>query len=445
MSASAMSRHARLLAACTGQSRSAALHQTAQLARGEVVLPAAAESAQEVFEWWLFHRCAWPDAPTVAPFGFTSVAPTSSGLTLVAEDRPSHVRSLVQAFLPTYFENQVDGVPGLRVSRDRHDGSLLLRMAGTSARVALRGISAATWKRAVGDWRKGLKEGVDHLWETSPDEITAQERDLLTWFPESPANERPYWLGSALLRRAHVFTAAGWPVCVTAWITGGDSVDRWKFEIEFLPGHRFDHQRLVTLLTNPLVGLPLTAEVACGCGREEDSVCRVNLKGDGVQPNSVQLLLRHCELETVEGWEARWPGKSARFGLPGRRLTRLTTHLPSTGSPHQGNRPDSATTLSRAILVTARNCRRQQPGGSSQQEERCLMQRQPRSRVQPCSRSSWTASSPLQGSRPRGPCTSRPPGRRPTGACGRPARRSVLSRDQRPGSRSTATPTSARS
>ncbi|MEU8919445.1 hypothetical protein AB0D10_00740 [Kitasatospora sp. NPDC048545] len=307
MSSAYLGSAAKLRTACTGEPITAAAQRVTRLDRGVDPLPAAADPDQEMFEWWVNHRCAWPDDFTTSPFGFTSVVPAVNGLTLVAEDRPAHVRGLVMALLPTLFEGQVDGVPGLRVTRSRRDGALTLRLAGTDANVTLRGISAATWKSAVEEWREDLKYGVEQLWESSPGEVTREERQLMAWFPTTADGGRPHWLGSALLRRAHAFTAAGWPINVTGWITGGDRVDRWKYDIEFIPGQRFDHQQLVSLLTDPLVGLPLVADVACGCGSGEDSMCRVNLTGDGNLPNAVQLILRYSEPETVEGWEARWP------------------------------------------------------------------------------------------------------------------------------------------
>ncbi|MEY9956805.1 hypothetical protein [Streptacidiphilus sp. MAP5-52] len=260
-----------------------------------------------MFEWWVNHRCAWPENFTIAPFGFASAIPTPGGLTLFAEDQPANVRSLIMALLPALFEDQVDGVPGLRVSRDPRNCTLVLRLAQTATYVTLRGISAAAWKSAVKEWREDLKDGVVHLWETSPTEVTHEERKLMAWFPITTDRERPHWLGSALLRRTHVFTAASWPVNVTGWITGGDLVDRWKYEIEFVPGQRFDHRPLVSLLTDPLVGLPLTPKVACWRGNGEDNSCNVRLIGEGETSNAVQLLLRHTEAEIVADWEARWP------------------------------------------------------------------------------------------------------------------------------------------
>ncbi|MFJ9520628.1 hypothetical protein ACIRPK_20545 [Kitasatospora sp. NPDC101801] len=288
--------------------QSAVRHLTA-LGPGSPTVPHPADPAQEKLEWWIMHCCAWPVEAVVAPFGFEQVSPTPQGLELKLTSTPSYLRWFVSTVLPSIdTDSQVSGVPGLRTDRDR-TGAPVLRLAGTNASVVLRGISAGQWRTLTADFEAELRTGGHRpLWNTGP--ATREEARDLTWFDPATAGPRPHWLGSALLRRVGVFTAAGVPALVTGWTTAGTFADCWKFDLEFIPGHRLDHDRLAALLTDPAAGLPLQVD-GHACRESGASRCRMRLApGDG-RPGEIELLFRHTDEAVISAWEARWPEEFA--------------------------------------------------------------------------------------------------------------------------------------
>ncbi|MGK4586215.1 hypothetical protein [Kitasatospora sp. HPMI-4] len=309
-----LDRLADLRAACTLEKHAEARRQLTLLGPTPWPVPTAADPDQERLERWILHRCAWPNGITAYPFGFQHVTPEPDHLTIHVESNPEHVRELVKELLPNEYEGDLGGVPGLRAGRD-NTGAPLLYLAGTRASVTLRGIAAKDWQVAVTGWRSHLASiGARPLWDISPTAMSMEESDLLQWFDPPSTVKRPCWLASALLRRIGTFTASGLPARLTGWTTGGTQHDRWKFEFEFIPGHRRAHERVLNLLTHPEVGLPLrVTKDVCSCRSGHGHGCWATLQATSGHQGSVQLLFHDCDPGTVTSWESRWPAQFAQI------------------------------------------------------------------------------------------------------------------------------------
>ncbi|MFD9685185.1 hypothetical protein ACFWXO_05415 [Kitasatospora sp. NPDC059088] len=304
---------ARRRSALTREPHQQAVRELTALGPAAPLVPAAATAAQEQLEWWLLHTTAWPPEPVPVPLGIERVTPLVDGLDLHLTDDSRYLRWFTRVVLPTVKDGAVHGIPGLRVVLD-HGGAPVLHLAGTNAQVRLRGFPTALWRESVDAAREDFAlSGFRPLWTAPLEATTAPEAELAPWFSPD-AGPRPFRIASALLRRVGLFAAAGTTACLTGWTTWGTFREGWKFDFEFIPGHRPDHDRLLSMLTDPDDGLPLriTARSCNRCPGPEAS-CRVNLVATDGTPGEVTLLFRTTEEEVVRAWEQRWPAAFARI------------------------------------------------------------------------------------------------------------------------------------
>ncbi|WP_030246844.1 hypothetical protein [Streptomyces sp. NRRL S-350] len=317
MAPAKLTRLAGIRAQVTREQHQLAVHRLTALGPGSPTVPHPADPAQEALEWWIMLRCAWPAEPVVAPFGFERVSPTPDGLHIEPAATPAYRRWFVSTVLPSAGpDGEVTGIPGLRTDRDR-TGAPVLSLAGTTASVVLRGIPAQQWRTLTADFEDELRSaGHFPLWNTGP--ATTEEMRNLTWFDPATAGPRPHWLGSGLLRRVGVFTAAGVPALVTGWPTAGTIADCWKFDLEFIPGHVPDHGRLAALLADPAVGLAMRVR-GHECRESGASRCRLRLVAADGRPGEVELLFRHTDEAVINAWETRWPKEFALIRQAGRQ------------------------------------------------------------------------------------------------------------------------------
>ncbi|MEV7123787.1 hypothetical protein [Kitasatospora griseola] len=316
MASAKLTRLAGIRSQLTYEQHQLAVHRLTALGPGTTV-PNPSDPAQEALEWWIMLCCAWPSEPVVAPFGFERVSPTPTGLHIELAATPAYRHWFVSTVLPSASpDGEITGIPGLRTDRDP-TGAPVLRLAGSTANVVLRGIPAQQWRTLTTDFEAELRSAGHHpLWNTGP--ATAEETRNQAWFAPATAGPRPHWLGSGLLRRVGVFTAAGVPALVTGWTTAGTIADCWKFDLEFIPGHRLDHDRLAALLTDPAAGLPMRVS-GHECRESGAPRCRLQLVAADGRPGAVELLFRHTEEAVINAWETRWPEEFALIRQAGRQ------------------------------------------------------------------------------------------------------------------------------
>ncbi|MEU8927345.1 hypothetical protein AB0D10_41585 [Kitasatospora sp. NPDC048545] len=315
MTTSAKLHHlARLRSELTRESHQTAVRELSTLGPAARPVPSAASLAQEQLEWWIFFHAAWPAEIVGTPFGFERVTPRPDGLDLHLAGSDTYLQWLASALLPTVHGEQLHGIPGLRLTRDR-TGAPILLLAGTTAQVRLRGITAALWRQCVELARQDFTDaGHQPLWNAPTDTMTALEAEHAPWFHHTSAGPRPFRLASGLLRRIGLFSAAGATACLTGWTTAGAIHEGWKFDFEFIPGHRPDHDHLLRLLTDPDAGLPLRV-AGRGCARcpGPDASCRIQLTPIDGLPGGITMLFHSTDEEVVQAWERRWPGEFARI------------------------------------------------------------------------------------------------------------------------------------
>ncbi|WP_158851974.1 hypothetical protein [Saccharothrix deserti] len=158
---------------------------------------------------------------------------------------------LLYELLPRHDESWVAGAPGLRVVH--HPRSVELRLVGLDATVNppavhLAGVDERVWADGMKYVRNLLKgRNLGGTFIDGP--LTAVERDHLE---ETP---RPTGVGSAVLRRYHLFSAAPW---VRALAQG----DRWWVEWPASLGVPAVADRLL----HPVFGLPGSVEIPSAAG-----------------------------------------------------------------------------------------------------------------------------------------------------------------------------------
>ncbi|MFD1150250.1 hypothetical protein [Saccharothrix hoggarensis] len=192
---------------------------------------------------------------------------------------------LLYELLPRHDESWVAGAPGLRVVR--HPRSVELRFADVDASVHLAGVDERAWADGMKYVRTLLKgRALSDRFVDGP--LTAAERDHLE---ETP---RPTGVGSAVLRRYHLFTAAPW---VRALAQG----DRWWVEWPESLGVTTVADRLL----HPVFGLPGSVEVPSAGGGLGLSTGWYDLflrEVDGPDPAHEPALAAMEWPEGVTGW-----------------------------------------------------------------------------------------------------------------------------------------------
>lgn len=153
---------------------------------------------------------------------------------------------LLYELLPRHDESWVAGVPGLRVLH--HPRSVELRLVGLDAAVHLAGVDERAWAEGMKYVRTLLRgRNLGGTFIDGP--LTPAERDHLA---ETPY---PTGVGSAVLRRYHLFAEAPW---VRALPQG----DRWWVEWPASLGV----PKVADRLLHPVFGLPGAVEVPSAGG-----------------------------------------------------------------------------------------------------------------------------------------------------------------------------------
>ncbi|CAL9376651.1 hypothetical protein SUDANB95_00971 [Actinosynnema sp. ALI-1.44] len=181
--------------------------------------------------------------------------------------------------LPRREDRWVAGVPGLRVTR--HPRSVELRLLDLDASAILSGVDDAAW--AVGmKYVHTLLKGRDLHGPFIEGPLTAVEEEHLEQHP------RPNGLGSAVLRRYHLFTTA-------PWLRSLPRGDEWWLEWPQSLGVTTVADRLL----HPVFGVPGATEVPSATG------------GLGMGTGWYDLYLREVEPPDPAGEEAlgdfEWP------------------------------------------------------------------------------------------------------------------------------------------
>lgn len=147
---------------------------------------------------------------------------------------------------------QVNGVPGLRIAAIRGN-SLHLTLVNTNSRLILRGIPGTSWTAYLDErWKSLDTGGYPPLWNAPT--LTTHERDDAESCRLLRKTELDMqWLGSGLLRRVALFHTSSSAYSTRSWITD----DEWIFELDTRNDVRFDHDTLLSRLTDPMWGLPI--------------------------------------------------------------------------------------------------------------------------------------------------------------------------------------------
>ncbi|MBB5955934.1 hypothetical protein FHS29_002515 [Saccharothrix tamanrassetensis] len=174
---------------------------------------------------------------------FAAVEPTDTPRLHLAEHA---LGPLLYELLPRHEERWVAGVAGLRV--ERHPRSVELRLLDLDASVVLSNVDEAAWSTAM-HYVHTLLRGRDLRGQFIDGPLGAAEREHLAEFP------RPTGLGSAVLRRYHLFTAA-------PWLRSLSQRDEWWLEWPASLGVPAVTDRLL----HPVFGLPNAVETPSPTG-----------------------------------------------------------------------------------------------------------------------------------------------------------------------------------
>lgn len=257
-------------------------------------IPAAASADHELLESTLFAaigRCGHYTGPD--PFGIRAVrwSPDNT-LTIRIVDtvvgaygRTEPYSHIVASQILPYGDTGAcwNGVDNLRIlAVTEHE--LTVTLAGTDARLVLRGGYRTDWRQAVAKRRRDITayhEGARPMWNDP-----APEPD------ESPGYSRMHremaWLGSGLLRRVGLFRSATNAFQVSGWCCD----EQFKFILDISPQAWTDHNSFESALTDPVWGLGLTTHTRwCHCDRTPDQyhMCAVILTHPSSRVGGVQL------------------------------------------------------------------------------------------------------------------------------------------------------------
>ncbi len=192
---------------------------------------------------------------------------------------------LLYELLPRRDESWVAGVPGLRVVH--HPRSVELRLVGLDAAVHLAGVDQRAWDDGMRYVRNLLKgRAMAATFIDGP--LTAVERDHLA---ETPY---PTGVGSAVLRRYHLFAAA-------PWVRALAQDDRWWVEWPASLGV----PKVADRLLHPVFGLPGAVEVPSvggGLGLSTGWYDLFLREVDGPDPEHEDALAAVEWPEGVTGW-----------------------------------------------------------------------------------------------------------------------------------------------
>ncbi|WP_280269135.1 hypothetical protein [Nocardia wallacei] len=257
-------------------------------------IPAAPSADHELLESTVFAalgRSGYYTGP--APFGIRAVR--------WAKDRSLVVR-IVDSVADAYgrrvpytgiVANQIlpygdggmawNGVDNLRIV-DVTDRELTVTLAGTEARLSLRGGFHTNWRMALANRRRAIatyEEGARPMWNDP-----SREPDEFPGF--SRMHREIAWLGSGLLRRVALFQSATNAFQVSGWCCD----EQFKFALDTTPQAWTDHTAFESAISNPLWGLGLTPQTRwCYCDRmpNESCTCTVILTHPSSRAGGLQL------------------------------------------------------------------------------------------------------------------------------------------------------------
>jgi hypothetical protein len=268
-----------------------------------------AEGAQAYLEAQVMERLASGNTWWAHPTGVAGVRISPSELlvrldphTVMADGARYPMADYALDHLLPYAESgvEVHGALGLRVKAlSKFD--LLLRSAGTSARVVLRAQGDTNWRRLLAERHRsdasGGSDGLRPLWNEP--ELTRDERVHMADHDSVCAAERERaWVGSALLRRIGLFEHFSAAYSVKSWVKGVQLV----LELVSVYDAAMSHDVLLDALTDPVWGLPLTVyEKHCNCvyaaqPHQWENSCLVCL-GHSAQRGSIQIRFRSAEVD----------------------------------------------------------------------------------------------------------------------------------------------------
>ncbi|MFF2819574.1 hypothetical protein ACFVT9_29145 [Kitasatospora cineracea] len=291
---------AKLRGRVTGEKYETALRRMAAWEPGRPIVPAASTLAQARLEATVLHRGRGLSTVSAYPMGIKALQPQNNLLTMKLEPEPFVIRHWAQSLLPVDPGpgNEVYGVGGLRYTTTNNH--VLLTQLGTGARLKLTGFPTHWWELAacaVAD--QAHAQGEHPCFRTAS--TCPAEHEIEQW---RAALRRDPHFSSALLRRIHATSYKGGYGGSDVWSDPGRPGWTWKLEVVNVPGH----DRLLELLTHPLVGLDLAvARRHCHC-HEPDT----DLFGLGSDRSGCVMMLvspdGHRELMLRD---LRWNGDSA--------------------------------------------------------------------------------------------------------------------------------------
>ncbi|MFJ1816703.1 hypothetical protein [Streptomyces sp. NPDC088139] len=301
----------------TGESVQQAHRAIDNLKPGTAPIPVAASPAQQDLEARvLLSLLEFRNSYTRYPLGIASVHPQPDGIALQVESMERAAEILFN-LLPTYVsEDEVHGVPGLRITR-RGRTAIELSVLGEAARVRLTGLPARLWRDAVTRMLAEWTDPDDLLlrWRASPKAWTdAEQRHRVRW--DDPADHFTHlqrqglWLGSGLLRRAALLHT----VSNTFFVDGYRGATSGKMRLVLRSSHVRTRgpgpHHIVAALTDPTFGLPLHLTRFRGDTDEHyarqqqfvlgdlgqtaalDLQCETDRPPSGLKPELWQLILR---------------------------------------------------------------------------------------------------------------------------------------------------------
>ncbi|WP_211768806.1 hypothetical protein [Kutzneria sp. CA-103260] len=174
-------------------------------------------------------------------YPFRYVTPKSHSLELSL--LPHHLGSFAFGMAPRSHDNEIAGVPGLRVTSSRRGITLrLLSRDGhpTDANVLLKDVTPTQWSKAM-SWTNDEYVGTTQDFFVHEPALTATESQYLRQYERLRAHPM---LASLVLRRLHLLSAAGW---IDVWTA--DSA----IKIEWFEGPQL--REVARRLIDPDVGL----------------------------------------------------------------------------------------------------------------------------------------------------------------------------------------------
>ncbi|WP_405388198.1 hypothetical protein OG596_09685 [Streptomyces sp. NBC_01102] len=332
----------------TGETAQQARQAVDNLKRGEPAIPEAASPAQRDLEARvLLSLLEFRSVYTRFPLGIKSVHPEphSIGLAVESEERATEI---LFNLLPSYASgNEVQGVPGLRITR-RDRTAIELQVLGKPARLRLMGLPARLWRSAeASTLTKWIDpDSMQLCWRSSRRSWTVAEREHQAQWDDGSdryvqVKRQGAWLGSGLLRRAALLHTVSNTFLIDGYRGAAFDVERLVLRSSHARQNGPGPHNVIAALVNPVCGLPLSLKRFRGDTDENYSGDQQFTLGDADKTTVLELRA------TVEGPPSRlapelWQSilrRMPREGFTGGLSPSVLAGLYGPGTPQRPMQP----------------------------------------------------------------------------------------------------------